>query len=182
MREAAILGLLGLFLPAWIFFGLSDWHYHRKSDIAHTSGWRESGLHLVLTGQAGGAVLLAMFFDVTTLVLALLILAYVAHEITTSLDVGYAAPRRAVVAHEQRVHDYLTAIPLTALFAVGVSHPEAWRWLADANQSPDWDLRLRNELPPVWYLAAFLTGSLVNAGAYLEEFIRCWRADHQKSG
>ncbi|MGE4061863.1 MAG: hypothetical protein AB7E79_00705 [Rhodospirillaceae bacterium] len=175
MREAAIVGILGILLPAWIMFGLADWYFHRRSGIAQTSGWRESLLHLFLTGQAGFGVLLALFFDVTTLVAAILIIVYLAHELTTGADVTWATPRRNVVAHEQRVHDYLTAIPFAALFATIVVHPAAWQWLAD-DTSPDWGLRLREDLPPLWYLALFLLGSSVNALAYLEEFVRCWKA------
>jgi hypothetical protein len=174
MREAAIFGILGVLLPAWILFGLADWYFHKKSDIAHTSGWRESGLHLLLTGQAGFGVLLAMFFEVTTLVALILICLYVAHELTTGADVTWATPRRNVIAHEQRVHDYLTAIPFAALFATIIIHPAAWAW-ADGG-APDWDLRLRENFPPAWYLTIFLLASSLNALAYLEEFVRGWRA------
>jgi hypothetical protein len=156
-------------------FGLADWYFHRRSNIAHTSGWRESILHICLTGQAGFAVLLALFFEVTTLVALILIVAYVAHELTTGADVTWATPRREVIAHEQRVHDYLTAIPFAALFAAIVIHPAAWQWLAD-DGAPDWSLRFRDTLPPLWYLALFLLGSSLNALAYLEEFVRCWKA------
>jgi len=174
MREAAIYGILGVLLPAWILFGLADWYFHKKSDIARTSGWRESGLHILLIGQAGAGVLLAMFFDVTTLVALILICLYVAHELTTGADVTWATPRRTVIAHEQRVHDYLTAIPFAALFATIVIHPAAWEWMAGG--APDWDLRLRETFPPTWYVTIFLLGSSLNALAYLEEFVRCWRA------
>ncbi len=175
MREAAIVGLLGLLLPAWIMFGLADWYFHRKSNIARTSGWPESACHILLTAEAGFAVLLAMFFEVTTLGALILIAAYVAHELTTGADVSWATPRRDVIAHEQRVHDYLTAIPFAALFTTIVIHPAAWAWLTTGS-APDWGLRLRDSLPPTWYLTLFLLGSCLNGLAYLEEFIRCWKA------
>lgn len=174
IREAAIVGILAVLLPAWILFGLADWYFHRKSDIARTSGWQESAFHVLLTGQAGFAVLLAMFFEVTTLVAVILIAAYVSHELTTGLDVSWAAPRRKIVVHEQRVHDYLTALPFAALFTAIVIHPAAWAWIGGG--APDWGLRLRESFPPAWYLTLFLLGSSLNALAYLEEFIRCWKA------
>jgi hypothetical protein len=175
MREAAITGILGVLLPAWIMFGLADWYFHRRSDIDHTSGWQESILHLFLTGQAGFAVLLAMFFEVTTLVAVILVIAYIAHELTTGADVTWAAPRRNVIAHEQRVHDYLTAIPFATLFTTIVINPMAWQWIV-GDGAPDWSLHLRETLPPGWYLTVFLLGSAINALAYLEEFVRCWKA------
>lgn len=174
MREAAIVGILGVLVPAWIMFGLADWYFHRRSHISRTSGWRESITHIFLTAEAGFAVLLAMFFDVTTFVALVLILIYVAHELTTGADVKWAAPRREIVAHEQRVHDYLTAIPFAALFTTIIIHPASWSWMAGG--APDWDLRLRETFPPIWYLTLFLAGSALNALAYLEEFLRCWKA------
>lgn len=175
IREAAIVGILAVLLPSWILFGLADSWFHRRSTIERTSGWQESGLHLLLTAEAGFAVLLAIFFEVTTLVAIILICAYLAHEITTGIDVGWAAPRRLIVVHEQRVHDYLTALPFAALFMAIVIHPGAWAWLA-GDGPPDWGLRVRENLPPMWYLTVFLLGSAVNAVAYLEEFARCWKA------
>src|SRR4051812_21464890 len=92
--------ILARLLPVWVVFGFADWAYHRKSSIETTSGWRESGLHLMLVAEAAFAVLPALFFQINALVLAMAIFAYVAHEITTTLDVGYAAPKRRISAPE----------------------------------------------------------------------------------
>src|SRR4051794_23676788 len=109
-KFAALVILAGL-LPIWLVFGLSDWICHRKTSIESTSGWRESGLHLLLVAEAGLAVLPPLFFEINAMVMAIAIFAYVCHEITTTIDIRYAAPKRLISATEQRVHDFLSAIP-----------------------------------------------------------------------
>ncbi len=115
--------LLGFLLPLWLVLGFADWSCHRKADIAHTAGWRESFMHMLLVGQAGIAALAGMFFQVNALILALMIAMFLAHEITTSLDISFAASKRYISPTEQRVHDYLTAIPLAVLIMVCAIHP-----------------------------------------------------------
>ena len=174
-RVTALL-ILGVLLPLWILFGLADWHQHRKTSIQATSGWRESILHLLLTGEAAVAVLAALYLEINSLVLALAIAAFVAHEITTGLDVGYATDRRHVSATEQRIHDYLTALPLSILLLVCASHPAALLALFGLGDTPaDFSIRIKSPPLPGWYLAGFLGLSALNALAFLEELIRCLR-------
>jgi hypothetical protein len=54
----------------------------------------------------------------------LILVAFAAHEITTTIDVSYADPKRDIAAPEQRVHDYLTAIPMTAMGLVVVTNAQ----------------------------------------------------------
>jgi len=177
LQEFATILVLGFFLPIWVGFGLTDWVMHRRSSIEDTSGLRESALHLLLAMEAACAVLPGLFLQINSLILLVMISAYVAHEFTTNMDVGYATPRRNVVAMEQRVHDYLTAIPLTVLMIVIVTH---WaQFLAIFGLGPEEaSFALNWKAPPVpaWYIAGFLALSSLNAIAFMEEFVRCWRA------
>jgi hypothetical protein len=67
--------LMYFIAPLWLIAGLADWFCHRASDIEHTSGPKESVLHLVLLAEMGGPVLLALFFQVNALVIAVMIVA-----------------------------------------------------------------------------------------------------------
>ncbi len=168
---------LGLLLPAWLIFGFLDWWHHRKTHIETTSGWRESGLHLLLISQAGLAVLAALFLEVNALILGVTIAAYLAHELTTGLDVHYADARREIVASEQRVHDYLTAIPLALLVILIITHGGQFAALFGfGEETADFSLRWRQDPLPTWYLATWVPLSSLNAVIYLEEFARCFKA------
>jgi len=175
-RIAAILAL-GLLLPLWLVLGYLDWRHHRRTNIEFTSGLRESGLHLLLIGQAGIAVLAALFFEITALVLVIVLAAYVAHEITTGIDVAFAVPKREVLAGEQRVHDFMTAIPMALLMIVLVTNGGQFAALFGLGpETADFSLRWRENPLPTWYLAAWLMLSPLNALLYLEEFLRCLKA------
>jgi len=173
LHAIASLLILGILLPAWLVLGFADWMCHRKSEIEHTSGWRESVWHMVMVGQAGIAVLLGLFFEINALVLGIILAAYIAHEISTSADVGYAAPKRFISVTEQRVHDFLTAIPLAVMLLVIATHGEQFAALFGlGNEAADFTLRWRENPLPTWYLVTWLLVSPINALLYLEEF---WR-------
>jgi hypothetical protein len=172
--------ILGILLPLWIMFGIADWYQHRKSQIEFTSGWQESLLHLMLTGQAAVAVLAALLLEINATVLLIMIGAFASHEITTNVDIGYAAPHRFISATEQRVHDYLTAIPVaTLLIALIMYSGQLLAIFGLGNEKPDFILGWKARPLPVWYIAAFLAASSVNAFLYLEEFTRCMRSRRQ---
>lgn len=182
IQSVTALLILGVLLPLWILFGLADWYQHRKTSIQTTSGWRESALHLLLTAEAGVAVLAALYLEINSLVLALGIGAFVAHEITTGLDVGYATDRRQVSATEQRIHDYLTAIPLSILLLMCATHPAALFGLLGIGDTPaDFSIRMKSPPLPGWYLAGFLALCALNALAFVEELIRCLRRNPARS-
>lgn len=183
LHQIAGILALGLLLPAWLAFGFLDWWHHRKTHIETTSGWRESGLHLMLISQAGIAVLAALFLEANALILGLAIAAYLAHEITTGIDVHYADPRREIDASEQRVHDYLTAIPLALVIILIITHGGQFLALFGfGTEEADFSLRWREAPLPAWYLAIWVPLSSVNAVIYLEEFIRCVRASRATHG
>jgi hypothetical protein len=118
--------------------------------------------------------------EINSLILLVMVVAYAAHEITTNADVGYAAPRRYISAAEQRVHDYLTAIPLTVLSLVIVLY---WQQcLALFGLGPEkaaFTLAWKARPVPVWYIAGFLLLSSCNALAFTEEFLRCLRSERR---
>lgn len=177
LHQVAGILALGVLLPVWLIFGFKDWWHHRKTQIETTSGWRESGLHLLLVSQAGVAVLAALFFQINALIIGVAIVAYLAHEITTGIDVHYADARREINASEQRTHDYLTAIPLALLVIVVVTHGGQFMALFGFGaEEADFSLRWRENPLPTWYLAIWVPLSSLNGVIYLEEFIRCLKA------
>jgi hypothetical protein len=176
-RDVAGVIILGFLLPLWLVFGFADWVCHRRSVIAKTSGWRESALHLLLVAEAACAALPLLFFEINALILGISLVAYLAHELTTNVDVGFADPRRMINATEQRVHDYLTAIPFGILLMLAVTYSGQFAALFGfGNEAADFSLRWKTEPLPLWYLIGWLVLSPINAVLYLEEFIRCLRA------
>jgi hypothetical protein len=174
--------ILGFLLPIWVVFGVADWAHHRATNIEHTAGWRESFMHLMLIGQAGVAVLAGLFLEINALVLGTMIVLFLLHEATTYWDVGYAAPKRFISPSEQRVHDYLTAIPFAALLIVCLIHPGQFAALfALGTEKADFSVRWKSQPLPLWYLVLWLPISFVNAIVYLQEFARCVRAEWQRT-
>lgn len=117
--------ILWILLPAWIVSGFLDWICHRKSGIAARCGPWESVLHLLLLAEAGAALLIGLLLELNQPALALIALCFIAHEATGYADIRFAHARRNLSPAEQRIHDYMTAIPVTALFLVGVMHADA---------------------------------------------------------
>jgi hypothetical protein len=88
--------------------------------------------------------------------------------------VAFAAPRRNITATEQRIHDFLSAMPFAALLILIVSHGEQFAALFGMGAEPaDFSIRWKDDPLPTWYLAAWLILSPINGLLYLEEFIRC---------
>jgi hypothetical protein len=166
--EQALWTLLGfVVLPVWLLAGAADWWCHRRTDIAHTSGPRESALHLLLYLQIALPVLMLTWLQVTAATLTLFALAVVAHMLTSWWDTRYAQPRRFISPIEQQVHSWLEMLPVFALLILAVLH-------RDQLTSPDWSWLARS-LPAPWHWAlpcALLPGLLM----LLEEWWRGVRA------
>ena len=96
VETATSLYLLYLVMPVWLAAWFCDWLCHRASGIAESSGWRESVIHVLMLGQAGTAVLLGLVFEINALVLAIMLAAFVLHEVTAHWDVVYAWRRRVI--------------------------------------------------------------------------------------
>ena len=76
--------LLYFILPLWIAAGLSDYLLHRRTQIAHTSGTKESLLHLLQLTEAGLPVLMGLLLEINALVLLLMLFGLAAHQATGS--------------------------------------------------------------------------------------------------
>jgi hypothetical protein len=118
--------LLYFLLPTWIATGALDWWCHRRTGIERF-GIYEPLLHLMLLSLAGLPILLGLFLQINAPVLLAMILCFLAHEVVGSVDIRWAASRRSISPLEQRVHDFMTAIPFAALSLVMVLH---WQELA----------------------------------------------------
>jgi hypothetical protein len=176
--EDAIHGaILLVLLPSWLVVGLIDWYCHRKSKIELTTGVRESIIHLALSLEAATAILSAMLFEINAMVLTIIVTAFIAHEITTNIDVHIAFPARTFTTTEQRIHDFLTAIPFAAVCLILATHiDQVGAIFGFGGSSADWGRRWKSPPLPMAYLIAWNAAALaLNIGPYTEELIRCWR-------
>jgi hypothetical protein len=168
--------LLFFLLPVWIATGALDWWCHRQAGIERF-GLYEPLLHLTLLSLAGLPILLGLFVEINALVLLAMILCFLVHEAVGYADIRWASHQRGIRPLEQRVHDYLTAVPFAALSLVLMLH---WRELLSLIQDPlgalGTPLRLRiPALAPeiVWgILGLVLVGNVI---PYLEELLRAVR-------
>jgi len=171
--EIAKAYLLYFVLPLWIAAGICDWFCHRRARIETNAGPKESVIHLVMMSEAGIAVLAGLFFEVNSLILLVMLIAWAPHEATAMWDLVYANAQREVNAIEQKVHDYLAVIPLLALSFVLVIHWTAFLAVFGLGEaSPDWSLRPRMlDVPPAYFWT--LMGAMaLNFLLYVEEL---WR-------
>lgn len=168
--------LLFFLLPAWNLVGALDWWCHRRAGIERY-GIYEPMLHLVLLALAGAPLLLGLFLDINALILLLMILCFIAHEVVGSIDIAWADRNRNIRAFEQRVHDYMTAIPFSALTLVALLHSQdlllLFREPLVALREP---LQLREPpLSPGGIALVLALVVLCNGLPYLEEFARAVR-------
>lgn len=169
--------LLYAVIPLWLLAGFADWLCHRRTAIESTSGAPESALHLLLLAEMGIPVLGALYLDVNALVLLVLAIALIAHEITTYVDLRYAAPRRHVGVVEQLVHSVLEMSPLAVLLLLASEHwPEALALFGAGDEPARFALTPSDEAPPLAWTIAFAIGIVALALVpYIEELIRALR-------
>lgn len=163
-------------VPLWIGSGLLDWWCHRRTGIERTSGLPENAFHWVLLAEGGVALLAAALLEVNAAVLLLGAAAFLAHELTTCLELRYTVPRREVRPFEQMVHSFMELLPLLLLALLAVMRPDQVLAPIDG-AAPDFSLRPKNEPWPLSYLAAmFIAVLALNLLPLAEETLRCWRA------
>jgi hypothetical protein len=122
-----LLDLLMYFvLPVWLVAGFADYLCHRASNIERTSGWKESLLHLLQFFEIALPILAALFFEITSAVILLMIVCLVLHQATAMWDVHYANKTRVVMPIEQHIHSVLEMMPLTCLLLVIALHWQAF--------------------------------------------------------
>src|ERR1700744_1807153 len=152
--------LVYVVLPLWVLAGLLDYLCHRRSDIEHATGVRESLIHWLMVLQVAFPLTLAVFFRINALLLALMILSLVAHEITGYIDLKVAMATRKVTIFEHQVHSVLEILPFTAMLLVMALHwPQTQALFGFGRETADFTLgskqipRWQEILPPA---AAFL--------------------------
>jgi hypothetical protein len=164
-------------LPLWVVAGFADYLCHRASGMTRASGMKESRFHWLMLAEAGVPVVLAVFFRIDALLLALMVLCLIAHEASGYLDLRLAMATRKVTVFEHQVHSLLEVLPLTALLLVVILHwpqaealfglgPEAADFSLGAKQIPSWK---ELALPGLAFLALAVL-------PYAEEF---WRGSRQ---
>lgn len=153
--------LMYFVLPLWLLAGLADWLCHRASNIATTTGAKESLIHLLMFFELGLPLLAALFLDINAGIILLMIVSFLVHEATAIWDVRYATTARTVTPTEQHVHSFLEMLPLTALVCVVSLHWHQFLALFGAGSQPArFDLTWKRSALPVAYIAAVLLAVL----------------------
>jgi hypothetical protein len=161
--------LLWALYPAWLVAGLVDYVCHRRTHIETTSGLAESAFHLAQFLSLGIPLALAAWFEISPLVLAILVGGVVVHSWLSFADVSFTDGRRRISPLEQHAHGFMTVLPIVALGAAVLLYQREWQ---DAGPV----LRPRNDESAgpsaAWLIASFF----VLAGTpIVEELIRCSR-------
>lgn len=169
--------LVYVVLPLWVVSGFLDYLCHRASHMESATGARESMVHWLMLVEVMLPLLLAVFFRINALVLALMLLCLVAHEITGYYDLKLAMATRKVTAFEHQVHSALEILPLAAILLVATLHwPQALALFGAGSEHADFSLgpkqipRWGEIIPPA---CAFLALAIL---PYLEELLRGFRA------
>jgi hypothetical protein len=170
--------VLLVLLPAWLLLGLADWFCHRKARVEVTSGPRESAIHILLSTLAAVAILPGLFLEINATVLLVMAGAFIAHEVATTWDVRLAVQSRAFTVREQRIHDYLTAVPVLALGLILATHiDQAAALLGLGDVRADFHVRFKNPPLPTEYLVSWIGATVVlNQIPFAEELWRGIRA------
>lgn len=178
MQEPARFILLYVVIPAWLAAGVADWSCHRRAGLEHTTGVKEALLHLLMVAQMGLGVLVAVFLEINSAVLLLLVALLIAHALTSHWDLHYATGKREVSAMEQSVHAYLEGLPLAALALLVVSHwPQFTAIFGTSDSAPDWRWAWKADMLPTSTIAVLLAASAIFGFApYAEELYRSLKA------
>jgi hypothetical protein len=175
-QRAAELVLMAGVIPLWILSGVADWWCHRRTAIERTSGLAENAFHWVLLAEGGVALVAVALLEIDAALLLLVAAAFLAHEITTYVELRYTVPRREVRPIEQMVHSFMEILPLAMLGLLAVI---AWEQVAAVvgGGAADIGLRLKENPWPVPYLLGVAAAVLMlNVIPMAEEGVRCWRA------
>jgi hypothetical protein len=170
--------LLYFVLPLWVVAGFADYLCHRKADIEHTAGPKESVIHLLGFGVVGVPVLAGLFLEINAAVLLVMIAGFLLHEAITYWDVAYANSTREVAPIEQHVHNYLALVPLIALVLAAVLHWPQFLALFGLGSSPaDFSMTWKQNPLPLWYIATLLAViALFDLFPFIEELWRGLKA------
>ena len=175
--------LVGGVLPLWFSAGFLDYLCHRASDIEHANGVRETALHWLMFTEVGVPLLAAVFLKVDALLFVLMGACWIAHEVTTHIDLRVAIATRYVSAFEQQVHSFLEVLPVIALLLLALLHwDQAGALLGLGAQPADFSLSLK-PLPSAAELICLFAGVLLlGVIPYLDELLRGLRARRGPNG
>jgi hypothetical protein len=177
--EVLIAILMYVVLPLWFAAGFADYLCHRASHIEKTSGWRESVLHLMQFGEMAVPVLAALFLEINSGVILIMMAFLILHEATAIWDVRYASSTREVSPTEQHVHSVLEMLPFTGLLLVIALHWPDFTALFGYGR-PDFSFALKQQPIPVAYVVTMLAlTALFEVLPYLEELVRGLRHRRQ---
>ena len=169
--------LLYFVIPLWLAAGVADWMCHRATDIQHTTGAKETIIHLMMLVEMGVPVLAGLFLEINSPVLALMIASFLLHEVTAMWDVSYAVTAREVTPIEQHVHSFLELLPLMAVSFIAVLHWPKAQALLGLRKDEDRGFRLKRDPVPTGYVVTLLgLIGVLEVLPYLEEMYRDWRA------
>ena len=171
--DEVLRGMLMYFvLPLWLAAGFADYLCHRSNHIEKTSGWKESVLHLAQFAEMAIPVLAALFLEITSSVILLMLIFLILHQATTIWDVRYASATRDISPTEQHVHSVLEMLPLTGLLLVIALYWPAFAALF-GHGTPDFSFRLKQSPLPITYVGTMLAlTAMLEVLPYLEELLR----------
>lgn len=175
-EEAVRWLLMAGVIPLWIAAGFADWWCHRRTSIQTTSGLAENVFHWILLGEAGVAIVAVAFLENSAGLLLLVLASFLAHELTTYIELRYTVQYRQVRPAEQMVHSFMELLPLLMLALLAVAQWDTLQPLFGRGAA-DWALRPKGEPWPLDYLVgAGLAVLLFNVLPMAEEMVRCVRA------
>jgi hypothetical protein len=180
-QQAAQLLLMYVVVPLWIAAGLADWLCHRRTRIESTSGLVENIFHWVLLAEGGVALVATALLQPNAAVLLLVFGAFLAHELTTYVELRYTARRREIRPIEQMVHSFMELLPLVLLALLAVM---AWDQVLALFDGADPDFSVEpadRPWPPGYLLAAGVAVLLANVLPLAEESLRCLRERRARS-
>jgi hypothetical protein len=123
----------------WLLAGAGDFLCHRRTDLPHTSGLRESWMHLLQLAVIGSGLVLWLALTPSLLLLSIELLIVTAHAAFGYLDTRQAFGRRIISPLEQHVHSILDMAPIIAFgFLLGSEWSTALPrgWTLAARQPP----------------------------------------------
>jgi len=174
--------LMYFILPLWLLSATADYFCHRASEIEKTAGPKETYIHLLGIAEMGIPVLAALFLEINSLIIAIMIFFYLLHEMTTYWDVAYAHSVRDVSPIEQHVHNYLATLPFMALVLVVVLHWGQFTSLFGLGiETADFGLRWKSAPLPILYISSVLIlVVLIDLIPFAEELVRSLRVTRTK--
>jgi hypothetical protein len=104
----------------WLLCGLADFILHRRTDLVHTSGVRESALHLVQLALVGSCLALGLILALTPASLSLIGLLVAVHAFVGYLDTRSAYGLRKIGPLEQHIHSVLDMAPVMGLVLAAI--------------------------------------------------------------